>query len=73
MLAFMYASHTSIEYEAIYPYIQKETTCHSIGGIANVVSYKQLRQADPVALFNAVVEGPVSIGMQGDSEVFKNY
>lgn len=73
MLAFMYASHTSIEYEAEYPYTQKTGTCHNIGGVVNVVSYKQLPYDDPVVLANAVNEGPVSVGMQGDSELFKNY
>ena len=72
-LAFSYASHTSIEYEAEYPYIQKEGKCHNIGGVANVADFKQVARDDPVALANAVVEGPVSAGFDADSDIFKNY
>ena len=63
--AFTYAESTAMDTEASYPYLAKDGTCHADKGtaVAKVTSFQDVTPNDPVALMNAVAEGPVSIAV----------
>lgn len=70
---FKYAETYQLETESAYPYTALQGTCPSAikeGGKIIVESYKDVATNSPAQLKAAVAQGPVSIAIEADQEVF---
>jgi len=74
-LAYMYAETHPLETETDYPYVAKTGTCayDKSKGAVSVSSFKQVGQFSSANLLAAINEGPVSVAIEADKDVFHHY
>ena len=71
-LAMDYVAAYGLESEDDYPYTGRDGDCqvdHS-KEVTKIVDHEYVTPLDPVALLNALVEGPVSVAIEADTLVF---
>lgn len=69
-------ANKGITSETNYPYVAKDRTCPAaskLPSVATITGFVDVPVKNESALLTAVNKGPVSIALQADSSVFKNY
>lgn len=71
-LAMDYVAKYGLESETDYPYVGRDGTCNYERAKSKnkIKAHVYPKPNDPVALYNAVVESPVSVAIEADSLVF---
>lgn len=72
--AFKYAEENAMDTRDVYPYEAYEDDCKVSGkGTVKTVGFKDVKENSASQLKAALEEGPVSVAIQADSEVFQGY
>lgn len=73
--AFQYSEKHPIEAENDYPYkgIRQDCEYNESKGVVEATSFTDVPKNDPEQMKAAIALGPVSVGIQADSQVFQHY
>ena len=72
--AFAYIKDNGLTSDSNYPYLAKKGTCNtSVNPVAKLASVTDVPSKNVNALYNAVVQQPVSVGVDADPAIWQNY